>query len=71
MMDRNLAAPVLTQALANKPGAASSEKASVKAEHLSSPPPLIGHTSGILEDGEIDEEQDAVDPQPSQSYLFT
>lgn len=44
------------------------ESSPVKAEHLSSPPPLVEDTSGILEDGEMDEQQVAVGSHHSKRH---
>lgn len=48
------------KALASKLGAAPADRSLVKVEHPSSPPPLTEDNSGVLEDGEIEEQQGAI-----------
>ncbi|KAF2631726.1 hypothetical protein BU25DRAFT_445804 [Macroventuria anomochaeta] len=66
-----MAAPVPLKALASKLGVASPDKSPVKIENSSSPPPLVEDTSSILEDGEIDEHQDAADSLRNELQLST
>jgi hypothetical protein len=69
IMATDITAPVPLQTLASKLDIASPEKSPVKGEHSSSPPPPIKDTSGILEDGEIDERQDLVGSLRSKPHL--
>lgn len=69
-MATNIAPPLPLKALAIKLGVASPESSLVKVEHPSSPPPLTEDNSGVLDDGEIDEQQGAVGSLQGQlSYI--
>lgn len=59
-MKTEVAIPTLRHGSVIKAGNYSPMQSPVKVAHLSSPPPLIENTSGILEDGEINEEQDEI-----------
>lgn len=59
-MATDIAVSVPLKALANELGVASPQKYPVQIGRSSSPPPLMDDTSGILEDGEVEEKQNAV-----------
>lgn len=69
LMQTDKAVPFPLQALASKTGDASPSGPQVKVERSCSPPALIEDTSGIIEDEEIAEQQDAAGSLCSRSYL--
>jgi hypothetical protein len=56
-MATDIVTPLPLKALASKLGVASPDRSLVKIGRASLPPPLTGDDSGVLEDGEIDEQQ--------------